>query len=77
MIKNVLNQIRKDDLLHILFSVIIMTVLKLLLPWWIAALLTLLIGILKELIWDKWLKKGTPEWRDLLSDIIGIIIGVF
>lgn len=77
MIKNVLNQIRKDDLLHILFSVIIMTVLKLLLPWWIAALLTILIGILKELIWDKWLKKGTPEWRDLLSDIIGIIIGVF
>lgn len=77
MIKNVLNQIRKDDLLHILFSVIIMTVLKLLLPWWIAAILTMFVGILKELIWDKWLKKGTPEWRDLLSDIIGIIIGVF
>lgn len=77
MIKNVLNQIRKDDLLHILVSVIIMTVLKLLLPWWIAALLTILIGILKELIWDKWLKKGTPEWRDIVSDIIGIIIGVF
>lgn len=77
MIKNVLNQIRKDDLMHILVSVIIMTVLKLLLPWWIAALLTILIGILKELIWDKWLKKGTPEWRDIVSDIIGIIIGVF
>lgn len=77
MIKNVLNQIRKDDLLHILFSVIIMTVLKLLLPWWIAAILTMFVGILKELIWDKWLKKGTPEWRDIVSDIIGIIIGVF
>lgn len=72
-----IDKIRKDDLLHILFSVIIMTVLKLLLPWWIAALLTILIGILKELIWDKWLKKGTPEWRDIVSDIIGIIIGVF
>lgn len=77
MIKNVLNQIRKDDLLHILVSVIIMTVLKLLLPCWIAAILTMLVGILKELIWDKWLKKGTPEWRDIVSDIIGIIIGVF
>lgn len=77
MIKNVLNQIRKDDLLHILFSVIIMTVLKLLLPWWIAAILTMFVDILKELIWDKWLKKGTPEWRDIVSDIIGIIIGVF
>lgn len=73
---HVLNQIRKDDLLHILFSVIIMTVLKLLLPWWIAALLTLLVGILKELIWDKWLKKGTPEWRDIISDFIGILIGI-
>lgn len=77
MFDKIFTNIRKDDLLHILFSVIIMTVLKLLLPWWIAALLTILIGILKELIWDKWLKKGTPEWRDLLSDIIGIIIGVF
>lgn len=72
-----IDKIRKDDLLHILFSVIVMTVLKLLLPCWIAALITLLVGILKELIWDKWLKKGTPEWRDLMSDIIGIIIGVF
>lgn len=77
MIKNVLNQIRKDDLLHILFSVIIMTVLKLLLPWWIAALITLIVGILKEIVWDKILEKGTPEWRDIVSDIIGIIIGVF
>lgn len=72
-----IDKIRKDDLLHILFSVIIMTVLKLLLPCWIAAILTMLVGILKELIWDKWLKKGTPEWRDIASDIIGIIIGVF
>lgn len=72
-----LSQIRKDDLLHILCSVIIMTVLGLLLPWWIAALVTLAVGILKELIWDKILKKGTPEWRDLLNDIIGIIIGAF
>lgn len=77
MIKNILDKIRKDDLLHILFSIIIMTVLKLLLPWWIAAILTMLVGILKELIWDKWLKKGTPEWRDIVSDIIGIIIGAF
>lgn len=72
-----IDKIRKDDLLHILVSVIIMTVLKLLLPWWIAALITLLVGILKEIVWDKILKKGTPEWRDIVSDIIGIIIGVF
>lgn len=75
--KNIINQIRKDDLLHILCSVIIMTVLNIILVWWIAALITLVVGILKELIWDMLLKKGTPEWRDLLSDIIGIIIGVF
>lgn len=77
MFDKIFTNIRKDDLLHILFSVIIMTVLKLLLPWWIAAILTMFVGILKELIWDKWLKKDTPEWRDIVSDIIGIIIGVF
>lgn len=71
-----IEKIRKDDLLHILFSVIVMTVLKLLLSWWIAALITLIVGILKELVWDKILKKGTPEWRDLVSDIIGILIGL-
>lgn len=76
MFDKIFTNIRKDDLLHILFSVIIMTVLKLLLPWWIAAILTMFVGILKELIWDKWLKKGTPEWRDIISDFIGILIGI-
>ena len=30
-----------------------------------------LISILKEVIWDKWMKKGTFEWYDMLSGIAG------
>lgn len=33
--------------------------------------LSVLIGGGKELIWDKWLKKGTPELWDFLWTIIG------
>lgn len=71
-----IENIRKDDLLHIICSIIITSIFNLFFVWWIAVIITFVIGILKELIWDRLLKKGTPEWRDILSDIIGILIGL-
>lgn len=29
------------------------------------------VGVAKELIWDKWLKKGTPEWQDAFATLYG------
>lgn len=75
MIKNVIEKIRKDDLLHLVCSIVLVKFLSFLLPLWVAATLTIIVAILKEVLWDKILKHGTPEWRDLVSDIIGIIIG--
>ena len=43
--------------------------------WWLAAMITVAIGIGKE-IYDKVSGKGTAEWRDLAADIIGVIIGI-
>ena len=37
--------------------------------------LTVLVGAGKELIWDKWLKKGTPEWKDFYSGVWGSLFG--
>ncbi len=35
----------------------------------------LIIGAAKELIWDLWLKKGTPEWWDFIATGAGGVIG--
>ena len=65
----------EDKLKHIVVSAIIAVALNLFLPWWVAALITLTIGVGKD-IYDKVSGKGYAEWEDLLADIVGIIIGV-
>ncbi|WP_273372997.1 hypothetical protein [Alistipes megaguti] len=75
MKEKILNWVGTDGLLHIICSVIIVSVLNVLLPLWAAVLITAIVGIGKEFIWDKWLKRGTFEKKDLLCDLIGIVIG--
>ena len=65
----------EDKLKHIVVSAIIAVSLNLFLPWWVAAILTLCVGIGKE-VYDKVSGKGNPEWKDLAADLIGILIGV-
>ena len=67
--------IGEDKLKHIVVSAIIAVALNLFLLWWVAAILTLCVGIGKE-VYDKVTGKGHPEWKDLVADIVGIIIGV-
>ena len=33
------------------------------------------VGALKEIIWDWWWKRGTPEWLDFLATCLGGAIG--
>ena len=65
----------EDKLKHIVVSAIIAVALNLFLPWWAAAILTLAIGVGKE-VYDKVSGKGCSEWGDLLADVVGILIGV-
>lgn len=67
--------IGEDKLKHIVVSAIVMVIFNLFLPTYIAALITLAIGIGKE-VYDKTTNKGCAEWEDLLCDIVGIIIGI-
>ena len=48
---------------------------KWLLPVWVVVALVLLIGIIKE-AYDKISDKGCAEWKDIICDTIGILIGV-
>lgn len=65
----------EDKLKHIIVSAVIMVILSLFIPKILAAVITLCIGIGKEL-YDKYSGKGCSEWEDLLSDVIGILIGI-
>lgn len=75
MKEKILNYIGQDGLLHILCSIVLVRVIDNFFPLWVAIIATVVIGLAKELIWDKWLGKGTFDKKDLLCDLIGIIIG--
>lgn len=65
----------EDKLKHIVVSAIIAVALNLFLTWWVAGLITLAIGVGKE-VYDKVSGKGHPEWKDLVADVVGIVIGI-
>ena len=64
-----------DGLKHILCCNLIVVLVNILLPLWIAVLASVVAALGKEIIWDKILKRGTFDKKDLISDGIGIIIG--
>lgn len=72
---------RKDLILHNIISFAISLIIAFVIHFWkrdlmiLALPVTILIGAGKELIWDKWLKKGTPEWKDLYCDVWGGLFG--
>lgn len=76
MIGKALNWFGVDGLAHMLVSLILCAVLAAFMPVWIAALVAIAIGFIKELVWDRWLKKGTAEWRDIIADVVGIVWSV-
>lgn len=76
MIAKILGYFGQDGLAHILVSLVLCAVLGAFLPLWAAVVITLALGFIKELVWDLWLEKGTAEWRDIVSDAVGILLGV-
>lgn len=75
MIGRILSWFGTDGLAHIIISAVLLLILQVIFPWDISVLVTLFIGIAKEMIYDKWMKKGTPQWKDIICDIVGIVIG--
>ena len=75
MTTKVLDYFGADGLLHMLCSAVLVSVISWLAPLWLAALATLIVGVVKEIIYDKLMKRGTPQWKDLVADLVGIAIG--
>lgn len=76
LINVVFNYFNFDGCKHIIVSAILVCIFKLFIPMIVAAIVVLVIGVLKGLVWDKYLKQGTYELKDLYANIIGIIIGI-
>ena len=75
MTSKVFNYFGYDGLKHIIASNVMVIVLNLILPLWVAVLVAALAGVGKEVVWDKLMKKGTFDKKDLIADAVGIIIG--
>lgn len=75
MIQNIINRIGIDKILHVLVSLVLMLEFQRFLPVWGALTVVLTIGIIKE-VYDKVSGKGTPDWRDIVADCIGIVLGL-
>lgn len=75
MISKVFNYFGYDGLKHVIASNVMVVVLNLILPLWVAVLVAALVGVGKEVVWDKLMKKGTFDKKDLIADAVGIIIG--
>lgn len=77
-----------DKLKHFFASAVITIVVLILFLmishgyWWgwdkgIALACGVFAGAAKEFVWDKWLKKGIFEWRDLESSVLGSFTAMF
>lgn len=72
MIKRLL---QTDKLVHNLINYIIVFTLSILTNYWIGLTTAIVVSLIKEFIWDKWLKKGCFEIADLISNLLGIVEG--
>ena len=63
-----------DGMKHFIISATLTALLTLILPWYWAALITLAVGLVKE-AYDRVSGRGMAEWKDVLCNLAGIIIG--
>lgn len=70
-----LGKITKDKWEHYAVALTLTCLFDIFLQTWLAAIVVLAISIGKE-VYDKVSGKGTPDWYDLLADVLGIAIGI-
>lgn len=75
MINKAFNYFGFDGLKHVIASNVIVVLINVFLPLWIAVVIAAAVGIGKEVVWDKMLKKGTFDKKDLIANLVGIAIG--
>lgn len=74
MINNIINKVGIDKILHLLVCLSLTLELRRFIDLWIAIVIVFIIAISKE-VYDKVSKKGMCDYKDIIADCIGIIIG--
>ena len=64
-----------DGMQHFILSATLTALLAIVLPWWMAAAGTLAVGLGKE-AYDRITGRGVAEWKDVMCNLAGIIVGV-
>lgn len=67
--------IGQDKRLHMAASALWVMVLAPFLGIAAGTLISLVVGGIKELVWDLWLKRGCCDPEDMISDVVGALIG--
>jgi hypothetical protein len=67
--------IKKDGILHIVVCFGITMCFGMLVHPAFAAFIALFIGFMKEIVWDGYMDKGEFEWKDIIFDLIGSLLG--
>lgn len=75
LISNSIAVLGADGLAHLLVCMMLTMVLVPLMNLWLAILIVLCVGIGKEL-YDKFTKKTEFSTKDLICDVIGIVLGL-
>lgn len=63
-----------DGMKHFILSATMTAILSLVLPWYWAAGITLVAGLGKE-VYDRVSGRGMAEWKDVVCNLAGTIIG--
>lgn len=62
---------KKDKVMHFLAGIGITIMVGLVTSPLVGFAVAVVVGAAKELIWDLWLKKGTPEFLDFVATAVG------
>lgn len=66
--------VKTDKLLHFLCGYVIAITLSLFVVW-LGPVVGVLAAFGKELVYDKWMGKGTFEWQDINVTLVGVLSG--
>lgn len=75
IIKSIIKWTRTDGMLHSMASALVLLTLASLMPLFFAIILTVAVGVGKE-IRDEKTGKGTAEAHDLICDLAGLVYGL-
>ena len=60
-----------DKANHFIYGYLIFCFFHIFFSSLISAIIVLIVAAAKEVIWDKYLQRGTPDWKDFIFTIAG------